>query len=95
MAKWEYCVINWTAGMVSAEQRADLEKAGFQGRLDEAEGGAAVAQLGNVEFLGKHDNAQIVDLGSYLAKLGADGWELVQVIATSGREQFWLKRPVN
>ena len=94
MAKWEYCVVNWTAGVISQEQKKDLEKAGFQGRLEEAAGGNAVAQLGTVEYLGKGDVDQIIDLGHRLAKLGDDGWELVQVIVISGREQFWFKRQV-
>jgi hypothetical protein len=94
MAKWEYCVVTWTAGMISEEQKADLEKAGFQGRLEAAEGGA-VAQLGNVEYLGQEDTNQIVDLSKFLAKLGQDGWELIQVLVLGGgREQFWLKRQV-
>jgi hypothetical protein len=93
MTKWEYCVLTWTAGLISAEQRADLEKAGFQGRLQPAENGAAMAQMGSVEYLGKPGSDQIVNLSQFLADLGEEGWELVQVLVLgAGREQFWLKR---
>ncbi len=93
MAKWEYCVVTWTAGIITAEQKADLEKAGFQGRLEEGEDGAAMAQMGSVEYLGNKDTRQIVDLSKFLAGLGEDGWEMIQVLVLGGgREQFWLKR---
>ncbi len=93
MTKWAYCAITWTAGLVSEEQRQDLEEAGFQGRIQEAEGGAAVAQMGTVEYLGQDDQEQIVDLGATLARLGGEGWELVTIkTMPNGAQQFWLKR---
>lgn len=93
MAEWEYCVLTWTAGIVSSEQKEDLQKAGFQGRLEEAADGGAVAQLGNIEYLGKDKNEQTVDLGKTLARLGGEGWEMLQIVPTGGgRQQFWFKR---
>ena len=96
MAKWEYCVVTWTAGVVSDEQKQNLEKAGFQGRIREAEDGAAFAQLGGVDYFGSDEQEQIVDLGETLARLGGEGWELITVTPSGGgRTQFWLKHQVD
>jgi hypothetical protein len=92
MAKWEYAVISWSASPVSDEQRESLEKAGFQGRIEEAEGGAAIAQLGGVDYLGTDERDQIVDLRETVARLGDEGWELVTITPGPDATQFWFKR---
>ena len=92
MAKWEYAVISWSASPVSDEQKENLEEAGFQGRIEQAEGGAAIAQLGGVEYLGTDDRDQIVDLGETVARLGDEGWELITITAGPEATQFWFKR---
>ena len=92
MAKWEYAVISWSAGAVSEDQKENLQEAGFQGRIEDAEGGTAIAQLDGVEYLGTDEQEQIVDLGETVARLGREGWELITVTAAPEATQFWFKR---
>lgn len=97
MTKWEYCQVTWTVSVITQEQKENLEKVKFQGKIEPGQGDTALAYLGTIAYLGTGKTEAVAELGQAFARLGQEGWELVDHAETTVpnlRQQFWFKRPV-